>query len=450
MTRERDATVLVVGGGFGGLGCAKALAKHGVRVLLLDRNNYHQFQPLLYQVATGGLAASDVGTPLRTLLRRDDSVDVKHADVVSIDPDARTATTSDGDTYSGDYLVLAVGSEANFFHIPGAAEHAFPLYSLYDAQRLRSRVFELFDAADRDRSLVDRGALTFVVVGGGATGVEIAGALADLVGTVLPEQYRDLAVSAARIHLVDRGEALLAPFSASAHEYAARVLGHGGVRIDLGASVERITVGSVVLADGTRIPTRCAIWAGGLQAAGLCDRAGLPRGQGGRFRVGDDLTVDGYDKVYAVGDAASALGSRGQPFPQLGSVALQAGRWAARNIKADLDGRPRTGFRYHDKGIMAMIGRRAAIAEVGARRYEVHGTVAFAAWLGVHAWLMSGMRARLDALVSWGWDYFSGNRSPALIDRTDAADIDWGDGDWGDGDGVPPEKLEAARTSSTP
>lgn len=431
MTRAENPppTVLVVGGGFAGIGCAKELARHGVHVMLLDKNNYHQFLPLLYQVATGQLATSDVGTPLRTLLRGDATVALRQAEVTGIDPASRTVTTADGERVSADYLVLAAGSRANFFHTLGADRYAFPLYSLADAQRLRSRVFEVFEAADREPALIDAGALTFVVVGAGATGVEIAGALADLVNTVLPDQYHDLAVQATKIYLIDHGHAVLGPFSPGAHDYAAQVLHRDGVRIRLGMSVKEVTPGTVVLSDGTEIATRCVIWAGGVLAAPVCAASGLPRGRGGRLRVEPDLTVTGYDRVYAVGDAATIPGPDGTPLPQLGSVALQAGRWAAANIRADIAGRPRTGFHYHDKGIMAMIGRGAAVAEVGAKRHELHGAIAFAAWLGVHAWLMSGVRARVDALVSWGWDYFTENRTPALIDQPDTNKIDWHDPD---------------------
>jgi NADH dehydrogenase len=434
MTRSADGSndserphVVIVGGGFAGLGCAQKLADEGIPVTLLDRNNYHQFQPLLYQVATAQLVPSDVATPLRTLFRKDHSINIKQAEVTRIDTSTRTVTTEDGVSFTGDYLVLAMGSQANFFRTSGAAEHALPLYSLQDAERLRSRVLEVFNAADRDPNLIKQGALTFVVVGGGATGVEIAGALADFVNSVVPQQFRDLPVQETRIHLVDHGHALLAPFSQDAHDYAAKVLHRDGVRLHMGTSVDEVTAGSVRLGTGVVIPTRCVIWAGGLQAAALAAGTGLPRGRGGRLVVGPDLAVDGDPRVLVLGDVASLEAPDGREFPQLGSVALQQGQWAAKNILADVAGKPRNAFHYHDKGIMAMIGRGAAVAEVGHKRHELHGAVAFAAWLGVHAWLMSGIRSQVDAFVSWGWDYFSRNRAPGLIDRPDAATIDWND-----------------------
>jgi NADH dehydrogenase len=419
--------VVIVGGGFAGVACARELAGTDVDVTLIDRNNYHQFQPLLYQVATAQLAPIDVGTPLRNLFRKDRNVDVKQAEVTEVDVAGRTVRTADGLSWTGDHLVLATGAQPNFYRTPGAAEHSLPLYSLIDAERLRSRIIAAFDAADRDPRLVDQGALTFVVVGGGATGVEIAGALADFVTTVVPQEYHDLDVHQARIHLVDHGTALLAPFSPEAHEYAAKVLQRDGVRLHLGTAVEEVTPAAVRLEGGTTLPTRCVIWAGGVQAADVAARCGLPRGRGGRLRVGHDLSVEGHPRVFVLGDVAAVESPDGTPYPQLGSVALQQGQWAGKTIRADLAGQPRRAFHYHDKGIMAMIGRGAAVAEMGHKRHELHGAIAFASWLGVHAWLMSGVRGRIDAFVSWGWDYFSGNRTPGLVDHPSAATIDFGE-----------------------
>jgi NADH dehydrogenase len=424
---SRHATVLIVGGGFAGVGCAKALAKHDVDTILIDRNNYHQFQPLLYQVATDQLAPADIARPLRGIFARHESIDVKLADVVGIDAGPRTVTTADGLEYQGDHLVLAAGSRPNFFRTPGADTNAFPLYSLDDAERLRSRVIQVAEDADRDPDVVDQGALNFVVIGAGATGVETAGALADLVNETVPRAFRDIPPGAAQVHLVDPGHVVLAPFSEHVHEYAAKTLSRKGVRLDLGLSVKEVREDRVVLSDGSTILTRTAVWAGGLQESPLAGLAGLPQGRGGRVEVEPDLTVADVPGVYVLGDMANVPGHDGEALPQLGSVALQNGTWAAANILADIAGSPRKPFRYHDKGIMAMIGRNAAVAEVGGRHHELHGAVAFAAWLGVHAWLMTGVRERVDAFVSWGWDYFSGNRSGALIDRSDAARIDWSD-----------------------
>jgi NADH dehydrogenase len=428
-TSPQGPSVLIVGAGFGGLGCAKTLAKHDdVRVTLIDRNNYHQFQPLLYQVATSQLAPADIAIDVRQEFRRHPNVDMKMAEVTAVDPATPSVTLDGGQTLEADYLVLAGGSQPNFFHTPGA-EHAFPLYSLNDAERLRSRILALFEDADRDQSLVDRGALNFVIVGGGPTGVESAGAIAELIRDVMPSEYHDLAVRRATLTLVDLGHALLGAFSPRAHDYAARALQRDGVQLRLGTAVKEIAPDHVLLSDGTTIQTRCVIWAGGLMAAPLATRLGVAQGRGGRIDVEPDLTVPDHPKVYAVGDLANVPQPDGGPFPQLGSVALQSGRWAAKNIMADIEGKPRTGFHYHDKGIMAMIGKNAAVAEVGAHRHELHGPIAFSAWLGVHVVLLSGVRQRVDAFVSWAWDYFTRTRGPQVLDRSDAARIDWGDDD---------------------
>jgi NADH:ubiquinone reductase (H+-translocating) len=418
--------VIVVGGGFAGVGCVRRLAKEdGVRVTLVDRNNYHQFQPLLYQVATCQLAATDVAFSLRKLFHDHPGVDVKLAEVASIDPEAHTVVTSDGQSISGDAIVLAAGSQPNFFRTPGAAEHAFPLYSLDDAQQLRSRIIGVFEDADRDPTLLDQGALNFVVVGGGPTGVETAGALADMIADTMTVEYRDLAISAARVHVVDLGHSLLGAFSERAHDYVAKVLGSKGVRLHMGVAVTEVGPGHVTFADGTTIPTRCVVWGGGIMAPSLASAAGLPQGRGGRIDVLDDLTVEGMSGVYVVGDVANIPSPDGGTHPQLGSVALQSGAWAAGNLLADHAGKPRRSFHYKDKGIMAMIGRGKAIAEVGPHRHELHGFIAFSAWLGVHAALMTGVRTRIDAFVAWASDYFSSNRGPQVLDRSDAARIDW-------------------------
>jgi NADH:ubiquinone reductase (H+-translocating) len=275
---SRDLHVIVVGGGFAGVGCVRRLAKHDdVHVTLIDRNNYHQFQPLLYQVATSQLAPADVGFSLRKLFHDCENVDVKLCDVVEVDGEHHTVTTADGHHYTGDALVLAAGSQPNFFRTPGAAEHAFPLYSLDDAQRLRSRIIGVFEDADRDPALLDQGALNFVIVGGGATGVEMAGALADMIADTMTVEYRDLAVSAARVHIVDLGHALLGPFSEHAHSYVAKVLGRKGVQVHLGVAVTEVGPGHVTLADGTTIRTRCVVWGGGIMAPPLAGAAGAPQ-----------------------------------------------------------------------------------------------------------------------------------------------------------------------------
>jgi NADH dehydrogenase len=426
MSGDDRVHVVVLGGGFGGVGCARELAKHDdVRVSLVDRNNYHQFQPLLYQVATSQLAPSDIAYSLRKLFLDDEDVDLVLGEVDAVDLAGHAVTTTEGLRVEGDVLVLAAGSQPNFFRTKGAEEHAFPLYSLDDAVELRSRILGVFEAADNDPALLDQGALNFVIVGGGPTGVELAGALSDLIHETMTAEYHHLAVTAAQVHLVDLGTSLLAPFSDSAHGYASKVLERKGVRLHMGVAVTEVGPGHVTLADGTTIPTRCVVWGGGIMAPDATVADGLPHGRGGRVDVQPDLSVEGLPGVYVVGDAANIPGADGSSLPQLGSVALQSGAWAADNIRAVAAGRHAKPFHYHDKGIMAMIGRGAAIAEVGAHRHELHGVVAFSAWLGVHSALMLGVRNRIDAFVAWGWDNFSSSRGPQVLDRADAARIDW-------------------------
>ena len=425
---EKPHEVVIVGGGFAGLGCAQRLAEHkNIQVTLIDRNNYHQFQPLLYQVATSLLAPSDIAHSLREVFADQQNVDVKLAEVTAIDTATRTVTTADGSAWTADTLVLAGGSQPNFFNTPGAAEHSFPLYSLDDATNLRSRILGLFEHVDRDPTLVQRGGLNFVIVGGGPTGVEVAGAVADMINVTVPPEYRNLDPGSARIHLLDHGDTLLRAFSEKAHGYVAKVLQERGVVLNLGTGVTEVGTGHAALSNGKVIATRCVIWGGGIAAAPIAGQSGVPAGRGGRIDVAADLTLAGSPGVYVVGDIANIPGPDGQALPQLGSVAAQSGKWAADNIVADLDGKSRRDFVYKDKGIMAMIGRGAAIAEVGEHHHEVHGQLAHMAWLGVHAALMTGTRAKLEAVIDWSWDRFSKTGGPHVLDRGDAAKIDWDD-----------------------
>jgi NADH dehydrogenase len=415
-----------VGGGFAGLACTRALAKtNDVRITLIDKNNYHQFQPLLYQLATAAIGTDDIATSLRHALRRHANVEVKMAAVTAADPKTRTVTTADGKSYQGDFLVLAAGSQANFFGTAGAKENAFPLYSIQDAQQLRSRILTVFEDSDREPKLAEQGAVNFVIVGGGPTGVEMAGSLADMIRLTMAREYTDLCVKHAQVYLVDHGHTLLGAFSEGAHDYASRVLQKKGVKLLLGTGVKEVAPDHVLLSDGTSIQTRTVIWGGGLSASPLSASAGLQRGHGGRIDVRPDLTVDGFPGVYVLGDFANIPYPENEFLPQLGSVAQQSGAWAAKNILAEIKGEPRTAFHYHDKGIMAMIGHNAAVAEIGKKRHELDGLVGFAAWIGVHALLMSGVREKVEAFVTWAWNYFSGSRAIQILDRADVSHIDW-------------------------
>jgi NADH:quinone reductase (non-electrogenic) len=358
-----------------------------------------------------------------------DKANIVLAEVNAVDTANKTARSTDGGEWAGDALVLAAGSQPNFFGTAGAPENSFPLYSLDNATQLRSRILGLLEQVDRDPSLIDRGALNFVIVGGGPTGVEVAGAIADMIRVAVPAEYHGIDAAKAHIYLLDFGDALLKPFSDKAHGYVSKVLREKGVDIHLGTGVKEVHPGHAVFSEGTIVPTRCVIWGGGIKAAPVAQDCGMAEGRGGRVDVQPDLTIDGSPGVYAIGDVANIPDGDGGTLPQLGSVALQSGRWAAQNILADFDGKQRTPFEYKDKGIMAMIGRGAAIAEVGKNHHEIHGELAHMAWLGVHAALMTGTRSKVEAFVEWAGDGFSKTGGAHILDRGDAAEIDWDDDD---------------------
>ena len=414
--------VVIVGGGFAGLNCALRLAvDKNLRIVLLDRNNYQQFQPLLYQVATSTLSPHNAAFNLRAVLASHENVDVTMTEIKSVDLATRTAYSVGGDAFQGDFLVLAAGAEANFFDIPGVRQHALPLYSLMDAERLRSRLLEALEEADRQAEKRQE-PLRFVVIGGGATGVEIAGALGDLLQRTPSYVFKHVDLKQASVTLIDMANTVLGPFSKHSQEYVTEVLGQRGVELRLGVSVREVTEDGVLLSDGMRIPTRLVIWAGGLKASRLSGSLGIKTGRGGRVDVQPDLSVAGFPGVYALGDFANFKTPAGEALPQLASVAQQAGRQCARNILAAVAGKPGNAFEYLDKGIMAMVGRNAAVAEVGSHHRTVTGTLAFAAWLGVHALLLTTPRAKIATFLEWAWEYFGHVHVDPILDRPN---VDW-------------------------
>lgn len=414
--------VVIVGGGFAGLNCARRLASDSrFRITLIDKNNYQQFQPLLYQVATGILSPENAAFNLRDVFVHHKNVEVKMSEIVSVDLTARSVKGKGGDIYRGDFLVLAAGTVANFFGIPGADRYAFPMYSLEDAERLRSRILELFEAAEV-KSGARRSDLHFLVVGAGPTGVETAGAIADILRRTPKHLYANVDFSKAVVTLVDMGPSVLPPFTEKSQEYAAHILEDRAVRLRLGLAVKEVTASDVLLSDGSRIPAKLVIWAGGLRASSLSGSLGIKLGHGGRVDVQPDLTVAGYPGVYALGDFANVNGEDGRPLPQLASVAEQAGRHCGDNIVAEASGKEMRSFVYFDKGIMAMVGRDAAVAEIGSSHHPITGAFAFAAWLGVHAVLLTNLRAKMGAFFEWAWDYFGSVHVNPVLDRPS---VDW-------------------------
>lgn len=410
---EKRPHVVIVGAGFGGLGVAEQLAHVPVDVTLIDRHNYHTFQPLLYQVATSLLNAEDVGAPVRAMFRDQDNVTFRMATVSSIDVPGREIQLADGDRIAFDYLVLAGGATVNYFNTPGAAEHAFPLYTLMNAIKLRNRILERFEAADRDPSLIEAGALNFVIVGAGPTGVEIAGALSDLFHNLLPDDYHHLATDKARVILVEMGKEVLAPFKENLRTYTKQELEKRRVELRLGEAVAEVGPTFVRLKSGEEISAHTLIWAAGVRANPLADMLGLPQGRGGRIKLNTDLSVPDHPEIFVVGDMGE-VASDGEVLPQLGSVAMQSGEHVGRQIARRLHGGSGQPFKYWDKGFMATIGRGAAVVEFPNKR-TLHGPIAYFAWLGVHLALLSGMRNRIETLWNWGWSALTHERAARII-----------------------------------
>ena len=405
--------VAIVGAGFGGLGVAEQLDHIPVEVTLIDQHNYHTFQPLLYQVATSLLNAEDVGAPVRSLFRHQDNVTFRMATVTGVDMPGHKIQLKDGTQISYDYLVLAGGTTVNYFNTPGAAEHAFPLYTLMNAVKLRNRILERFEATDRDPALIDDGALNFVIVGAGPTGVETAGALSDLFYNLLPRDYHQLATEKARIIMVEMGKEVLAPFKDNLRAYAKEELERRRVEVRLGEALAEVGSTFVRLKSGEEIKAHTLIWAAGVRANPLADMLGLPQGRGGRIKLNPDLSVPDHPEIFVVGDMGEVT-SDGKVLPQLGSVAMQSGEHVGRQIARSLHGEPGQPFRYWDKGFMATIGRGAAVVEL-PNKLTLHGPLAYFAWLGVHLALLSGMRNRIETLWNWGWSALTHDRAARII-----------------------------------
>ena len=405
--------VAIVGAGFGGLGVAEQLGHVPVEVTLIDRHNYHTFQPLLYQVATSLLNAEDVGAPVRGMFRHQDNVTFRMVTVTGVDAAGQKIQLEDGKQIPYDYLVLAGGATVNYFNTSGAAEHAFPLYTLANAIKLRNRILERFEAADPNRALIEDGALNFVIVGAGPTGVETAGALSDLFYNLLPRDYHDLATEKARVILVEMGKEVLAPFKDNLRTYAKQELEQRRVEVRLEQAVAEVGGTFVRLKSGEEIKAHTLIWAAGVRANPLADMLGSPQGRGGRIKLNPDLSVPDHPEIFVVGDMGE-VASDGKVLPQLGSVAMQSGEHVGRQIARRLHGDPGQPFKYWDKGFMATIGRGSAVVEFPNKR-TLDGPLAYFAWLGVHLALLSGIRNRIETLWNWGWSALTHDRAARII-----------------------------------
>ncbi len=415
MTGERGRRrVVIAGAGFGGLAAARRLEREPFEVTIVDRNNFHTFLPLLYQVATAGLNAADVAYAVRGVFQRRQRVGFRQGTVTGVDWESGKIQIEGAPGLGFDNLIIASGSVPNFFGLPGAEAHSFPLYSLADATRLRNHVLRQFEAADTEPELVEQGALDFVVVGGGPTGVEVAGSLAELIDRVLSRDFHTLDVRRARIVILEASDRLLPAFHPRSQSYAQQTLAARGVEVRRGEAVASVGPTSVELASGEVITTRTVVWAAGVQAGSLAARLGVEQGRAGRIAVEPDLSLPDHPEAFAVGDVADIDDGRGGRLPQLARVAIRGGRHAADQIIGDVEGRVRRPFRYRDPGTMATIGRRAAVAELPWAP-PLRGLLAWVAWLVLHLVELLGMRNRLSVLVNWAWNYLTWDRGPRLI-----------------------------------
>ena len=406
--------VLILGGGFAGIGAARALKKADVDVVVVDKHDYHTFQPLLYQVATALLEPSAVGHPLRDLFHEQPNARVHIDTVTGIDLAGREVQFAEMEPLTYHYLVLALGAQVNFFGAAGAPEHAFPMYTLADAVRLKEHVLAKWEAADKDASLAEDGALHIVVVGGGPTGVESAGALAELYGSNFAEDYPDLSSEHARITLVEASPHLFGMFKENLQEYTKKTLEERGVDVLLGEIVESVEPTRVTLKSGTVLDAHTLVWGAGLQASPLAASLGLELERGNRIAAEPDLSLAGHPEVFPIGDIAWITDTKTEEvLPQLGSVALQAGDRAGENIARLAAGKESEPFRYHDKGTMATIGRGAAVVQLPRGR-TLKGEVAFLAWGAVHLALLSTGEDRAKSIVDWTWAGFTHERAARI------------------------------------
>jgi NADH dehydrogenase len=415
--------VVIIGAGFGGLSAARSLARKPVDVTIIDQRNFHTFQPLLYEVSTAGLDPGDVAYPIRAIFGRVPNVTFRYGMVTGVDWARHTVAMDEGDPIAFDSVIVASGATVKYFGIPGAEQYAHALYTLADARYLRDHILRRLEEVDAELQLAE-GALTFVVIGGGPTGVEVAGALAELLDVSVRHDGFQFDRSQARIILVDGLDRLLTPFAERASHYAADTLEGRGVELRLGRMVKEVTDDCVALDDGSTIPCRTVVWAGGVTVEGsVASHIEAKGGPNGRLVVQPDLSLPGHPEAFGIGDAAAVLWGPGtvdpktgdpKICPQLAQVAIQSGKHAAAQIVNRVEGRPTQPFRYHDKGIMATIGRRAAVTQF-PRGLVIRGTLGWLAWLGLHIVYLIGFRNKVIVLINWSWRYLSWTSGPRII-----------------------------------
>ena len=442
-----NAHVVIVGAGFAGLSAVAKLRKSGLRVTVIDKNLYSTFQPLLYQVATGGLNPGDVSYPVGGFTAPRHARYIR-GDLEAVDAGARVVRLTGGREIGYDYLILAVGVSANYFGVKGAAENTFGLYTRADAIVLRDHIMNGFEwlSADPD----GKREFDVTVVGGGATGVELAGTLGELRNDVLRATFPDVDPERMHIRLVEMAPELLMPFNPKLRAYTRRQLADRGIDIKVNTTISEVTPDHVVLSDGTAHRSDLTVWTGGVAAPDSVGAWGLPQGKAGRLLVGPDLRVQGSDRIFAAGDIAL---DQQTPSPQLAQPALQEGRHAAEQIVRLLHGEPTQPFRYHDKGTMATIGRRSAVVEL-AHGARITGTLAWFAWLGLHLFYLLGNRNRIATLINLSWRYISWGHGGGVIvgdepteplrDTNMTGEAQSGEAQSGPArPGVPPEEAQA-------
>jgi NADH dehydrogenase len=404
--------VVVVGAGFGGLNAVRALEASNVRVTVIDRRNHHLFQPLLYQVATAALSPADIAYPIRSILRAQKNATVFLAEVVSIDRSAREVVLSDG-RLGFDYLVLANGVRHSYFGHDAWETSAPGLKSLEDALEIRRRILLAFERAERELDSVRRRALlTFVIVGGGPTGVELAGAIAEISRHVLVRDFRSIDPREANVQVLEAGPRILPTFPPDLAMKAKRALERLGVQVRTGFAVSDVR-GDLVESGGSEIPAATILWAAGVRASPLPSSLGVAQDSAGRLLVEPDLSIPGDRRIFAIGDLAAFLHQTGMPLPGVAPVAIQQGRHVAENVERDLAGTPRRPFRYRDRGSLTVIGRAQAIADFG--RLRMSGFLAWLAWCFIHILFLIGFRNRALVLFEWAWAYFTDQRGARLI-----------------------------------
>jgi NADH:ubiquinone reductase (H+-translocating) len=409
----RKPRVVIVGAGFGGLYCARALGKAPVDITVIDRRNFHLFQPLLYQVATAALSPAEIASPIRTVLRRQRNAEVWLGEVVAVDVDGRRVLLADGAAVGYDYLVLATGATHAYFGRDDWAPLAPGLKTIEDATEIRRRFLLAFETAEREMDPdARRRLLTFVIVGAGPTGVELAGAMSEIARQVMPGDFRSIDTAATRIVLVEGLDRVLPLYPPDLSEKARLQLERLGVEVRTDSRVTGITAGAVKIGDEV-VAAGNVFWAAGVAASKLGAALGVPIDRAGRVLVEPDCSVPGHPEIFVVGDLAATVMADGTPVPGVAQGALQMGRHAARQVVADLRGAPRAAFEYRDRGDLATIGRAAAVARL--KSMKLSGFPAWLIWVVVHIMYLIGFRNRVLVMLQWGWAYLTYHRGIRLI-----------------------------------